>query len=99
MNARKKSIMSDLKKVDNTKEEDIDYTDSPPLDDSFFTREAVEFPKSKEVITIRVDHDVLDWFKKQGGRYQTRINAVLKSYMKAQKESRHKAKKKIKKVV
>ena len=46
MNARKKSIMSDLKKVDNTTEADIDYSDSPPLDDSFFTEKRSSSPKS-----------------------------------------------------
>jgi hypothetical protein len=36
MSVKKKSIMSDLKKVDAMKDEDIDYSDIPPLDESFF---------------------------------------------------------------
>jgi uncharacterized protein (DUF4415 family) len=35
----------------------------------------------KEAISLRLDHDVLDWFKTQGPGYQTRMNAVLKAYM------------------
>lgn len=84
MNVRKKSIMSDLKKVDAMKDEDIDYSDIPPLDDSFFEKTIIELPKPKDSITLRLDHEVLEWFKQQGRGYQTRINAVLKSYVKAQ---------------
>ena len=80
MNAKKESIMSDLRKIDTMKEEEINYSDLPPLDDSFFTRAVIELPKPKDAITLRVDHDVLEWFKQQGKGYQTKMNAVLKSY-------------------
>jgi uncharacterized protein (DUF4415 family) len=35
----------------------------------------------KAQLTIRIDRDVLDWYKKQGPGYQTRINALLRAYM------------------
>ena len=38
-------------------------------------------PPKKKAISIRVDEDVLDYFKKEGAGYQRRINAVLRSYM------------------
>lgn len=38
-------------------------------------------PPKKKAISIRVDEDVLDYFKKDGDGYQRRINAVLRSYM------------------
>ena len=41
----------------------------------------VVIPPKKTAISIRVDSDVLDYFKKQGTGYQRRINAVLRSYM------------------
>lgn len=66
MNAKRKSIKSDLKKIDQLKDEDIDYSDSPELDDSFFIRQIVELPKSKTMITIRLDHEVIDWFRERG---------------------------------
>ena len=34
-------------------------------------------------VTIRLDADVLDWFKSQGGRYQTQVNKALRQYMTA----------------
>lgn len=37
----------------------------------------------KEAISLRLDHDVLNWFKTQGPGYQTRMNTVLRAYMEA----------------
>lgn len=68
---------------------DIDYSDIPELDDSFFNRETVSLPKKKDSITLRVDHDVLEYFKHKGKGYQTFINAVLKTYVEAQKRQNH----------
>lgn len=54
--------------------------DAVPID--FDWSEAVlVLPPKKTAISIRVDDDVLDYFKKQGAGYQRRINAVLRSYM------------------
>jgi len=41
------------------------------------------FPSSKEQLTLRIDSDVVQWFKAGGKGYQTRMNAVLRSYMNA----------------
>ena len=83
MHESKGSIKSDLAKVDATRDEDIDYTDSPELDDSFFTRATIVWPKKKSV-TLRLDTDVLAWFKKRGKGYQTQINRLLRMYMEDQ---------------
>lgn len=40
-------------------------------------------PTPKQPISLRVDEDVLAWFKAQGPRYQSRMNAVLRAYMAA----------------
>lgn len=45
-------------------------------------------PSKKRAISIRVDDDVLDFFKKEGAGYQRRINAVLRSYMQARRKKR-----------
>jgi uncharacterized protein (DUF4415 family) len=62
----------------------IDYSDSPQLPQAQWMR-AAELPDSKQQITLRLDADVLDFFKQTGKRYQTRINAVLRSYVQAHK--------------
>ncbi len=69
--------------VDATKDEDIDYTDSPELDEEWFEKAVWGIP-TKEIMTIRIDYDVLTWYKSSGPGYQTRINALLRAYMEAQ---------------
>jgi len=67
-------------------EEEILRT-SPPelanLPDDFWDDAVVVEPILKEPISLRVDEDVLAWFRKAGPRYQTRMNAVLRRYMEA----------------
>ncbi len=76
---------TDWSKVDAMRDEDIDYTDNPPLDDDFWA-EAVLLPGTKQQITLRLDPDVLGYFKDQGKGYQTTINAVLRRYVEAQRK-------------
>jgi uncharacterized protein (DUF4415 family) len=45
------------------------------------------FPLPKRQLTMRLDGDVIDWFKRQGRGYQTRINAVLRRFIEAQKNA------------
>lgn len=51
------------------------------IPDDFWASAKVVEPVAKQPISLRVDADVLDWFKAQGPRYQSRINAVLRSFM------------------
>ena len=62
----------------------IDYSDAPFLPNAAWAK-AVELPNMKQQINLRIDADVLDFFRNAGNRYQTRINAVLRSYMDAHK--------------
>ena len=57
---------------------------APLLDEEWFRTAKLVMPERKVPIALRVDREVVDWFKAQGRRYQTRMNAVLKAYMKAQ---------------
>ena len=81
MPEKERAIKSDLARVDKLRDQDIDYSDIPELDDDVFAQPLVPWPPKKEPITIRVDADVLDWFKHRGRGYQTRINQVLRRYM------------------
>jgi uncharacterized protein (DUF4415 family) len=51
------------------------------LPEDFWDDGELVAPASKQAISLRVDEDVLTWFKQTGPRYQTRMNAVLRSYM------------------
>lgn len=66
---------------------EIDTSDIPELDDKFWANARVVKPLTKASVTIRYDHDVVEWFKSQGKGYQTRMNAVLRAYMEAKKQS------------
>lgn len=68
------------------KDEDIDYSDIPELDDAFWQNAEVRLPETKTGIYIRLDGDVLDWLKSQGKGYQTRINAILRAYYEAHRD-------------
>lgn len=65
-------------------DDDIDTSDVPELSPEQFARAVVRRGlkpvEPKAQLTIRVDRDVLDWFRQQGRGYQTRINALLRAY-------------------
>lgn len=71
---------SDWKRLAEMSDRDIDTSDIPELGDEFFRRAEVRLPQ-KQSVTIRLDQDVLTWFKSQGKGYQTRINQLLRRYM------------------
>ena len=79
----KKSIKSDLKRIDAQGDQDIDYSDIPELDEDFFKKARVVIPPGKKQLTLRLDADVLEWMKAQGRGYQSRINAILRAYYEA----------------
>ena len=60
----------------------------PDPDEGVFdwSRAQVEMPQPKKPVSLRLDADVVDFFKTQGKGYQTRINAVLRTYMQAHPE-------------
>ncbi len=80
----KKSIKSDLARIDRMREADIDYSDIPPLDKTFLKKATAAWPPAKRQLTIRLDADVLDWLKGHGRGYQTRINRILRVVMESQ---------------
>ena len=77
---------TDFKRLRRMRDADIDDSDIPRLDKSFWKNAELTMPLPKDRLTIRVDHDVVEWLKKAGSGYQTRINAILRSYMKGQSE-------------
>jgi uncharacterized protein (DUF4415 family) len=68
---------------------DASIANDPDWSDDWNWGEAVlVIPPKKKAISIRVDEDVLDYFKKEGAGYQRRINAVLRSYMQQKRKKR-----------
>lgn len=74
---------AEIKAVAAMPDSEIDYSDLPPLDNSFW-KNAVRNPfykPTKTSTTVRVDSDVLIWLKAQGKGYQTRMNEILREAM------------------
>ena len=67
-------------------DEDIDYSDIPELDDGFWKNAQIVYPDPTQFITLRIKSSVIQYFKAQDEKdYRAKINAVLESYVKAQK--------------
>jgi len=62
--------------------------DARRTDEEFWKDAKVVWPTRKTVVTMRLDADLLAWFRQERG-YQTRINAILRAYMKAQESGEH----------
>jgi hypothetical protein len=66
-------------------DDQIDTSDAPFKPDAVWMKAADQLPHTKKQITLRIDAEVLDFFKDSGKRYQSRMNAVLRSYVEAHK--------------
>ena len=75
-----------LEQIAARKDEEIDFSDIPELDDAFWKRAKLIEPDHTEQITLRVKRSVLTYFKASGKGYQTRINRVLESYVRADRQ-------------
>ena len=74
------------KAIEAIQDENIDYSDIPETDENFWANAKLREPDRTQHVTLRVKRSVLDHFKAGGKKgYQTRINAVLESYVRAQK--------------
>jgi uncharacterized protein (DUF4415 family) len=64
-------------------DEEIDTSEIPPLREDFFKHARIRWPQKKQQITLRIDPDIIEFFKKQGKGYQSMINEILRKYVDA----------------
>jgi uncharacterized protein (DUF4415 family) len=88
--ARRMKDETDYARLDAMTDEDIakavaEDPDAAPLDIDW-TKARLVLPPGKENVTLRVDRDVLAWFRATGKGFHTRMNAVLRAYMDAHKQ-------------
>jgi uncharacterized protein (DUF4415 family) len=69
-----------LKELAARSDDQIDYSDIPPLDDDFWKNAQLVEPDKTQQITLRVKKSVIDAYKATGKGYQSRMNAVLETY-------------------
>ncbi|KAA9130523.1 BrnA antitoxin family protein [Marinihelvus fidelis] len=88
-NTSDSSVFSDMDRLRRMRDEDIDLSDIPEVTPEMFAncvvRVGLKPVENKKQVTLRVDADVLKWFRAQGRGYQTKINALLRAYMEAHK--------------
>ena len=85
----KKAISSDLPEESRRQlaalaamaEEDIDTSDIPEVTDWTGAKRGLFFRPVKQQLTLRLDADVIDWFRRQGTGYQSRMNAALREHV------------------
>ncbi len=80
---------TDWARVDAMTEEELEAAIASDPDEAGWEYDwdniIIGFPKPKRQLTVSLDGDIIEWFKATGKGYQTRINAVLRSYVEAQK--------------
>lgn len=77
---------ADLKRLDAMGDNDIDYSDIPEFSEEFWKTARLLKPGKKHMISLRVDDEVLKWFRTQGRGYQAYMNTVLRSFVEASKQ-------------
>lgn len=82
---------TDWDRIDAMTDDEIDFSDSPELTPEMFAkaivRRGLKSRPKKVQLTLRVEEDVLAWFRAQGAGYQTQINDLLRAYMEAHLQS------------
>jgi uncharacterized protein (DUF4415 family) len=76
---------TDWKRLDEMTDEEIDTSDIPPLDDSFFAKASLRKPK-QVAVTMQADADILEWFRAHGQRYESLVNTLLRNYVEGKKD-------------
>lgn len=74
-------LLAELKALEALPDSDIDLSDSPEVT---LWSEAVRgkyYRPVKQLLSVRLDADLIDWFKASGSGYQTRINAALREFV------------------
>jgi len=74
---------TDWERLRTMRDEEIDFSDIPPINRNVFKKMVVRMPRRKSLVSLRIDPDVIEWFKRRGKGYQTRINALLRAYVDA----------------
>lgn len=62
-------------------DEDIDYSNIPPLTEEFFEKATLRVPSAQARNLVQIDPDIISWFQSQDAEYKTLINSVLRRYI------------------
>jgi len=86
--SRGRADLDRLRGMSETKVRDSSPPELSSLPHDFWDSAELVEPVRKQAVSLRIDEDVLAWFRERGPRYQSRMNAVLRSYMNARSRGR-----------
>ena len=90
---------TDWARIDAMSDDDIDFSDIPRVTAAMFAkgivRKGLKPVVKKQQLTLRIDSDVVTWFKAQGRGYQTQINELLRAYVNENKAALAKRRSKV----
>ena len=81
----KPELLAEIKALEAMPDSAIDQTDAPEIADWSNAVPGKFYLPVKQRLSVRLDSDLVDWFKASGKSYQTRINAALRAYVQGQK--------------
>ena len=77
----KAKLLAELTALKSMPDADIDLSDAPEVLDWSGAQRGKYYRPVKQLLSVRLDADLIDWFKSSGSGYQTRINAALREYV------------------
>lgn len=84
---RRSNFDEEIARLKRMPDSEIDFSDIPEMDEAFWANaKLVKHPK-KIAISIRLDEDVLQWFRENTDPYQREINRVLRTYVEHQRHT------------
>lgn len=78
---------SNWARVDAMTDDEIDYTDSPEITEAMFKAMRKYEPIEKVAVNLRMDKEIVDFFKEHSKQYQTKINEVLLTFVRGYKKA------------
>ena len=69
-------------------DEEIDYSDIPPLTEEFFEKATLRVPATQARNLVQLDPDLMTWFRSQSSEYKALINAILRRYVEGNSDQR-----------
>jgi uncharacterized protein (DUF4415 family) len=86
-NALSNASKTNWAKVDAMTDEEIDYTDSPEVTEEMFKLMHKYEPSKKITVNLRMDKEIVDFFKEHSHKYHTKINEVLAAFVRGYKKA------------
>jgi len=80
-NNSKSTSRTDWTALDAITDEDIDYSDIPPLTDEFFENATLRIPAKQASSLIQIEPEILQWFQEHSKDYKTLVNSALRRYI------------------